>query len=416
LQFGKGPVVYRQPPDLTDPLGEGNTLLCRILESTLLALLLWTLFLFNPFEGWAQQLPPRIDLPPAPPGPCELREESSPDDRESTDEERIQAANLLSEANQAAILGDRERARSLLLRAADLYPSSGDIAYRLGRILEEAGEVDAALAAYCRYLSLAPDGPDVLDVEWRVSVLDGSRDPVIPEPARTAFALGIEAIDRGDHSGAALHFSRALVERPDWPEAHYNRGIAHLEDGREAAGRADLERYLELRPDAPHADIVATRVGTASPASVHSPRTALVTGLIFPGMGHFYSGRPRSGAIVLVGAAAAAAGSLYNRVNVTCRTPPIQGECPPGEVAERIEERPYLIPGLAVAGLFTVVGAIHASRAVAARSSGLAMAKEPALRLGLDTPSGDRWNVTFEVEPQGRWGTEGVVAGMRIRF
>jgi tetratricopeptide (TPR) repeat protein len=401
-----------------DPPGEDITLLRRTLNTALLALLPLAFVALGAHEGSAQQLPPRMELPPPPPGPCEPADGAVRQDPAEPDEAaRAQARSLLSEANQAAILGDDERARGLLLRAADLDPSSGEIAYRLGRILEDAGEADAALAEYCRYLELSPDGVDVPDVEGRVSVLGGSRTGAIPAPARIAFQLGIEALDRGDHSGAALHFSRALVELPDWPEAHYNRGFAYLRDGREAAGRADLERYLELRPDAPAADAIATRVRTTAPGPVYNPRAALVSGLIFPGMGHFYAGFPRNGAIVLAGAGGAAAlGLLYTRVDVTCRVPPEGGVCPPGEVAERNEERPFLVPGLAAAGIFTVVGAIHAYRSVGARASGLAMGADPALRVGLDALSGERWDVVLEVEPRGRWGTEGVEAGLRIRF
>ncbi|TVP43681.1 MAG: hypothetical protein EA350_13355 [Gemmatimonadales bacterium] len=397
--------------------GEDITLLRRILPIALLALLQVTLVTVAPNEGSAQQLPPRMELPPPPAGPCEPQEAERADEAEPDEEARAQARNLLSEANQASILGDDERARTLLLRAADLDPSSGEIAYRLGRILEETGEADAALAEYCRYLHLSPDGADVPDVEVRLAVLSGSLDGAIPAPARIAFELGVEAMDRGDHSAAALHFSRALVELPEWPEAHYNRGYSYLQDGREAAGRADLERYLDLRPDAPGAEAVAARVRTPGAGPTYNPRAALVTGLVFPGMGHFYSGRPRNGAIVLAGAGGAAAlALLYSRVDVTCRVPPVNGDCPQGQVAERVEDRPFLVPGLAAAGIFTVVGAIHASRSVRARATSVAMGPQPALRLGIDALSGDRWEVAAEVEPRGRWGMEGVEAGLRVRF
>jgi tetratricopeptide (TPR) repeat protein len=390
-------------------------LLRRTPPSALLALLPLTLLVMH--EASAQQLPPGIELPAPPPGPCEPLVRDAATEGEPGEDARTQARNLLSQANQAAILGDDARARGLLLRAADMDPSSGEIAYRMARALENAGEAEAALAEYCRYLRLAPDGADVPDVEGRVSVLGGSVDGTIPTPARIAFELGIEAIDRGDHSRAALHFSRALVEFPDRPEAHYNRGFTYLQDGREAAARTDLERYLELRPDSPHAAAVATRVRTPVPASIHSPRTALVTGLMFPGMGHFHSGRPGDGAVVLAGAGAAATiGILHTRVDVSCRIPPVEGECPPGEVAGRIEDRPLLVPGLAAAGVLTILGAIHASRSVGARSAGLARAAEPAVRVGLDALSGDGWDVLLKVEPRGRWGREGVEAGLRIRF
>ena len=375
----------------------------------------------------AQELVPRVELPPLPPGACERTGAGIAVARSIPDEDRQVARSLLAEANQASILGDDVRARSLLRGAAALDPGSAEIAYRLGRLMETAGEAEAAVTEFCRYLALEPEGPDAADVTARVDVLAPPEPDPLPGAARVAFQQGVQALDRGAPVEAAQLFSRALVELPDWPAAHFNRGIAYLQAGRTGAGRADLERYLELEPGAPEAVAVARRLEALAPTAgpFRSPGVALATGLILPGMGHMYVGRPATGLAILAGAGgAAAAGLLYTQVEVSCLVPPADGQCPAGQVAERVEERPLLVPGLAVAGVLTVAGAIHAffqarespDRISASHGRAGWRAAEPALGLA----SGDGWALQVEVElPRLRnlpTGANGLGAGLRIRF
>lgn len=377
--------------------------------------------------GTAQELVPRVELPPPPPGACELVGASVTAVGSVPEEDREMARSLLAEANQASILGDNARARTLLRGAAALDPSSAEIAYRLGRLLETSGEGEVAVAEFCRYLALEPDGPDASDVAARVNELAPPEPDSLPAAARAAFEQGVSALDRGAPDEAAQLFSRALVERPDWPDAHFNRGIAYLRAGRTGAGRADLERYLELEPGAPEAGAVASRLEALAPSTgpVRSPGMALATGLVLPGMGHVYAGRPGTGLAILAGAGGAAAVALfYTQVEVSCLVPPVDGQCPAGQVAERLEERPLLVPGLAVAGLVTVAGAIHAffqargtpDRVAASRSPAAWPANGPSLGL----VEGDGWALLVEVElPRLRnlqTGAEGLGAGLRIRF
>jgi tetratricopeptide (TPR) repeat protein len=378
-------------------------------------------------RGSAQELIPRVELPPPPPGACELAEAATPVSRSVSEADREEARSLMAEAGQASILGEDARARSLLRRASDLDPLSPEIAYRLGRLLDAAGEEEAALVEFCRYLALEPDGADAPEVETRVDMLAPPAPDPFPAAAREAFRQGLSALDRRAFDEAALQFSRALVERPDWPDAHYNRGLAYLGAGRAGAGRADLERYLELEPGAPEAGAVARRLEALTPVAgpVRSPATALVTGLVLPGMGHVYAGRPGTGLAILAGAGgSAAAGLLYTQVEVNCLVPPVDGRCPAGQVAERRETRPLLVPGLAVAAVITVAGAVHAyvqagaapGRGVASRGPMGAASAGPSL----DVATGDGWALSLEVElprlQRLQPGAEGLGAGLRIRF
>lgn len=302
-----------------------------------------------------------------------------------SEEDAERAAQLLAEAARAAVLGELEDAADQLREAAELDPTSEEVAFQLAWALEELGQTEQAADEFCRYLALAPNGPESGAAQSRVEALRPPPTDPIPPAARAAFHTGVERYDAGAHDEAIREFSRALVELPRWPVAHYNRGLAYLATDRQRAGLSDLEEYLSLAPSsAANRPIVENRVAElAAVVPQYSATTAFVTGALVPGMGHVYTGRPGIGAAILATAGGlAAAGIFYKEVEVLCRSPVTDGPCPEAEIADRIEERPFLIPGLAAAGVVTLVGAIHAARGAraprAARASALSF--DPVMR------------------------------------
>ncbi len=115
------------------------------------------------------------------------------------------------------------------------------------------------------------------------------------------------------------------------------------------------------------------------PVSTVSAGTTLGLGLVFPGMGQFYSGRALGGFSVLVLAGgAAAAGFLIEREEVRCvGNLPSGGECPPERIISRETTNPYLIHGLASAGVVAVIGAVEAY--LKARKGDAGLPEEPPL-------------------------------------
>ena len=95
---------------------------------------------------------------------------------------------------------------------------------------------------------IAPGAGETADVAERIESVGMGVGALGASPARAAFEDGVGSFDRVEYDQAVLDFSRALVERPDWDQAHFNRAVAHLRSGRDAAGAADLEFYLELGP------------------------------------------------------------------------------------------------------------------------------------------------------------------------
>jgi tetratricopeptide (TPR) repeat protein len=336
-----------------------------------------------------QELLIRRDLPtPVATNPCAGQDGSrSP----ASPEARTEAEALVREATEAMILGDTERARSRLSTAASLDPSSPSIQLRLGRLLEDLGQRELALEAFCLALVLEPAGPDGAAADEgvrRLAVRSGGR---LSDEARAAFREGVERFDAADYEAADRLFSLALDSHPDWAEARLNRGIARLRIGRRSVAHADLERYLELRPGADEAALIRAELGplTGAPtrpasrtASQHSPAAAMALGLVVPGMGHFYSGRSRTGTMYLLGAGlSVVAGFSYTEVEVLCLLDDAPQRCPPDSIVGERRSQPYLVPGLVGAAVITVVGAVHALVSTQRAGEGLRMARSgPTLR------------------------------------
>ncbi|HKK92072.1 MAG TPA: tetratricopeptide repeat protein [Longimicrobiales bacterium] len=315
------------------------------------------------FPGSGPFVCPAVTIPEAPPA-----------------EERLQATQLASSADQALVQGDLTRAASLLERATELDPSSAELAYRRGRVLEDLGDRPGAIDAYCRVVAAGSTDYTATDAEARLQALADERWAGISDEAARAFRVGVSSADLGRFSDAARSFGDALAEAPEWADAVFNRAIMFDRMGRGEEALADLRRYLELDPDAEDAVAVSVRIGQLEGASsvAPSPGTALVLGLLVPGMGQFYSGRDVGGVTFLsLAGGALAAGFLIKDVEVECLSVVGPGQdCPAGEVYRENVDRPYLGAALAAAGGVAVIGAIEAF--IKARRGGPALRSTPS--------------------------------------
>jgi tetratricopeptide (TPR) repeat protein len=279
-------------------------------------------------------------------------------------EEREQATQLASTAAQAVILGDLARARGLLDRAAQLDPSSADVAYRHARVLEELGERKAAVSEYCRVLAVDPHAEGVGDARRRVDALTAADQVVPPETAVAALQEGLARVDAGALKDALTWFETAAARGPDWPEAVYDRGVVEARLGYFAEAARDLRRYLELRPDAIDAIPISQRIGTLESLALvpgASPTAALALGMVFPGTGQLYGGRVVTAlAVAFLTAGSVLAGALVKRTDVTCRVPTeADGTCPSGQRNVSVR-RPYLWAGVGVGAALSTGAALEA--------------------------------------------------------
>ena len=279
-----------------------------------------------------------------------------------SEEERTEAGRLGSNADQALILGDQERARDLFARATELDPTSPELGYRYARVLEELGARSEAIAQFCRVMALGPGSGGIGDAPARLQAILDQERAQIPETSIQRFEAGLSQADGGRLEDALQSFGAAWRDAPDWAEAVYNRGIIQARLGRVEAAAADLEEYLALRPGAEDAMLVSQRIGQIrSLTNLPSPSAALTLGLLFPGAGQFYSGRAWGGlAVLTLAGGAAAAGFLIEEVTVNCvGSVGAGGECPPDRVIGEVSDTPYLVHGLVAAGAVAVIGAVE---------------------------------------------------------
>jgi tetratricopeptide (TPR) repeat protein len=306
-------------------------------------------------------------------------------------EERAQVAELTSSSDQAMMLGDLSRAAALLDRATELDPASAELAYRHARVLEDLARVPAAVDEYCRALELAPD-EGTRDARTRLEYLVARDRATLPGGAIVAFGAGLSAADRGALSVALTLFERAAAQAPTWASAEYNRGAVLARQGRGREATTALLRYLELRPDAPDAIAVLQRVGQLQSLAVRDdprPDVTVALGVLLPGMGHFYAGRPIGGFTVLALAGGAlAAGYLVKEVDIRCLTSVPSGQrCPESDVVSRRTDRPYLALAVGAAAAAGVIGAIEAFFDVRGRRAPAAFSPSEAPGPTLEGPA-----------------------------
>lgn len=274
-------------------------------------------------------------------------------------EQQAQVSQLLTAANQAALLGDQTGARDLYRRVALLDPSNADVTYRLARTYEELDARGAAAAQYCRYLDLAPDAEDAAAVRDRIQQL-APRQDAVPAAAAQQFRAGLDSFDQRQWVAAERAFSLAMGQAPGWVELFYNRALAREAQGAYRGAVDDYRSYLRLSPNAgdgavvrQHTEALAQAVPSTTPGAV------FFRGALVPGLGQFSTGRPALGVLVLGGAAAAvAAGIREEERTETVFCFPFGEPVPCGE--QTVLERPGLGAGIALAAGIGLLGALEA--------------------------------------------------------
>ena len=171
---------------------------------------------------------------------------------------------------------------------------------------------------------------------------------------------------RGQLDSADVAFSSAISLVPDWATAYYDRGVARRALGRRADAASDFQQYLRLEPNAPNHVVVSEQVAELQQAPL-SPSRALALGLVIPGAGQFYAGRPVRGALTLIGTGIALACGMSQRESVQAVQHTAQdpfGNSYSYTINQRVTERPCRTPGFTAAGVIAAVSAIDAFRFV----------------------------------------------------
>jgi tetratricopeptide (TPR) repeat protein len=271
-----------------------------------------------------------------------------------------EARRLAAQGQEAALVGDRAAARDAFARAAALNPTDDRIAYDLGRAHEELADTSAAVGEYCRYLVLSPEGREVADVRARLVRLVPRGAAQSAEQLLEAFRLGVSQYERARFDAAITAFDDVVGRAPSAAEAYFNRALARAAAGRRADALRDFETYLATAAAAEDRAAV-TRAIDALRRPVYSESAALTRGLLLPGLGQFYTGRPGRGTLVFGGVAGAVFMALRQRTT-TREIPYVDPNGFPVPYDTSYVERPYAVAGGAAAVALLVVGAFEASR------------------------------------------------------
>jgi tetratricopeptide (TPR) repeat protein len=298
-----------------------------------------------------------------------------------TEAQRRDARDLAQRARQSAILGDAAAQLSQLRGAADLDPTDANLAYELARAYESAGVLSSAALEYCRFLSLAPSVSEAAEVRAHVTALVPPKPDTVVTVEGTAFQRGVDAYDKGQWADAEAFFTTVIRVDSMSADAYYNRAVVQqLQNHREAAA-VDYESYLRLHREAVDRASVVTRVNQLR-AQPLSASQAFGLGVVIPGGGQFYTGRPARGILSLAGVGAAAAFAMTETKTSTTTTKTSSdpfGNRYSYSVTTAHTRHPYLVPGIGAAAGIALLSAMDAALyARSVRESSLSVSLVPS--------------------------------------
>lgn len=278
--------------------------------------------------------------------------------------DNAEARRLAQQGQEAALAGEKVAARDAYRAAARLNPTDDRLAYDLARANEDVADTTAAIAEYCRYLTLAPEGRESADVRARLQRIVPAGQTVNAERAQSRFRGGLAMYDRRDYGAAILAFSEALERAPTAYEALFNRALARAAENDRRRALTDLEAYLVAAPVVEDRAAIVNAIALLR-RPVYDPGTAFARGIL-PGFGQVYTGRPIVGVVALVATGGAVGLALHQQTSQRV-VPYVDPNGVPVPYTETVTKRPYLAAGVGAAAAITLGAAFEASR-YAARS------------------------------------------------
>lgn len=141
---------------------------------------------------------------------------------------------------------------------ASAHNNLGNALLQAGRIEEARAHLEEALRLFGEESRLKPDLPDLYNNLGNVALYQGRnadalksydealrQRPAFPQAEMNA-GVALRQLNRVDES--IPHFNAALALRPDFPEAHFNLALSLLQAGDMAAAQQHLEAAVQLRP------------------------------------------------------------------------------------------------------------------------------------------------------------------------
>ena len=176
------------------------------------------------------------------------------------------ARESLVRGNELLREGDFEGAIALFNEALPALDDGGRAAVlvAIAQAQVQLERNDEALASLERALDHAPTNVDVLQaISRRLTAMGRSEEAKVylerlPEELRAdpevLLREGVELYNLNDFEGALSKFDVVIEAEPEWPDAYYFRGLAHMAAGENGAAAADFRRLLELDPEGERAE------------------------------------------------------------------------------------------------------------------------------------------------------------------
>lgn len=166
--------------------------------------------------------------------------------------------------------GKPDAAETTVRRLMELTPEKPEVHRGLAGVLRKAGRLDEAEAQYRETLRLDPAHSrartDLAAMFLSAGRLDNAialyREGVQVSPADTdtRYTLALALLNRESRSTrqsdileAIQHLERVVTDRPTFPEAHYNLGVAVFMSGRPADALPHIRESIRLNPNDPQA-------------------------------------------------------------------------------------------------------------------------------------------------------------------
>lgn len=190
---------------------------------------------------------------------------SALDDMKNTALRTEEAKELYNQGVGLFKSGDKEGALAKFQDAANLDPTLMDAQEGVATTAQELGHNEQAAAAAEQILTEDPENAQALRIRYNAYLALGDDDKLVdalvglaavnPDVARQGLLkLAYDAYDANDMPKAQERFEKVLQVFPDQPDAHYVLALIEVNQGEKEQAIANLERYLQLAPNADEAD------------------------------------------------------------------------------------------------------------------------------------------------------------------
>lgn len=87
-----------------------------------------------------------------------------------------------------------------------------------------------------------------------LELLKGVDDAAVKDPD-VFFNIGVNLVNADRPDDAIVYFGKAVALDAAYADGYFRRGLAHLQRGRNAEAKADLEKFVALQPEGAQADL-----------------------------------------------------------------------------------------------------------------------------------------------------------------